>query len=505
MSSFPSIPLIALVATLSLLGWSLFGARKLGKLGILSWLQFASLMLPWVAYFGLFLAGIFINFAMLLLLLVTSTAIYVILGIQVRKVALEERAKLIEIAKTQIQSHPSEPKSSSQPLSPSPTSANISIDTPLNAPLNAIKADLQRIQGIFGIETYYVTEALPYQEGIIFRGNLRGDALEVHRKLSQALIDRFGNKYSLFFVEGQDRKPVAIVLPNDPNPATATVGQKILVVILLLTNILTCMVLGGQIHNIDLSEHPESFIVALPFAAGMFLILAVRELALRLVAKRYEVRLSLPFLLPSSQLGSFGSLTRIQSNLPNRKVLFDLAIAAPIASGLVSLLLLVVGLVLTASGKGDIEIPSQIFQSSILVGSIAKLILGKALHIDLVAIHFLVILGWIGSVITALNLLPAGQLDGGRIIQAVYGRKTAGISTLVTLILLAIATLINPLALYWGGIIFILLREQERPMLEELSELDSDRDALGLLALFWMLITLLPMTPAVAERFGIGN
>jgi len=70
---------------------------------------------------------------------------------------------------------------------------------------------------------------------------------------------------------------------------------------------------------------------------------------------------------------------------------------------------------------------------------------------------------------------------------------------------LAIATLINPLALYWGGIILILLRDQEGLMHNELSELEGDRDALGLFALFWMLITLLPMTATVAEKLGIGG
>ena len=86
-----------------------------------------------------------------------------------------------------------------------------------------------------------------------------------------------------------------------------------------------------------------------------------------------------------------------------------------------------------------------------------------------------------------------------------YGRRTASWTTILTLIFLVIATVINPLALYWGGIILILLRDLERPMLNELSDLDGDREALGVVALFWMLITLLPISSAVAERLGIGG
>jgi membrane-associated protease RseP (regulator of RpoE activity) len=215
--------------------------------------------------------------------------------------------------------------------------------------------------------------------------------------------------------------------------------------------------------------------------------------------------MSLPFLLPSSQLGSFGAFSRIASPLPNRVALFDIAIAPAVVSGVLSLILLLVGLRLSAIGMGSIDIPSQIFQSSVLAGTLAKLFLGEALHSNFVSIHPLVVLGWLGSAVTALNLMPAGQLDGGRIVQSIYGRRTASWSTVLTLVFLVIATVIYPLALYWGGIVLILLRDLERPMLNELSELDGDREALGMVALFWMLITLLPLTSGVAERLGIGS
>jgi len=122
-----------------------------------------------------------------------------------------------------------------------------------------------------------------------------------------------------------------------------------------------------------------------------------------------------------------------------------------------------------------------------------------------VDVHPLALLGWLGLVITALNLMPAGQLDGGRIVQAIYGRKTAGRATVVTLIVLAIASLANPLALYWAALILFLQRPLERPAINELAEPDDARAALGLLALFLMLATLVPLTPSLAGRLGIGG
>jgi membrane-associated protease RseP (regulator of RpoE activity) len=131
--------------------------------------------------------------------------------------------------------------------------------------------------------------------------------------------------------------------------------------------------------------------------------------------------------------------------------------------------------------------------------------LGSALQQPLVSIHPLVVVGWLGLVITAINLMPAGQLDGGRIVQSIYGRKTAGRTTVATLIVLGIATLANPLALYWAIVILVLQRNLERPALNELVEPNDARAALGLLVLFLMAATLLPLTPGLAGRLGIGG
>jgi membrane-associated protease RseP (regulator of RpoE activity) len=120
----------------------------------------------------------------------------------------------------------------------------------------------------------------------------------------------------------------------------------------------------------------------------------------------------------------------------------------------------------------------------------------------------LAIVGWLGLVITALNLLPAGQLDGGRIVQAIYGRKIARRTTLATLVLLGIIALINPgnpIPLYWTVLVGFLQRELERPSLNELTEPDDTRAGWGLLVLFLMLATLIPLSPSLAGRLGIGD
>ncbi len=487
-----------------ILAWGFFRARPYGKLGILAWLQSVTLMLPWLLVFGLASSGVMLNLAVILLLLVVSTAVYIVLGNRVR--FLRQEATIARRASAIAQSQqPESPttnvEGSENSVSATPPSSATVVEEPDIVPIPA--EDLSAIQGIFGIDTFFATETIPYQEGAIFRGNLRAEADEAYAKLAENLKERVGDRYRLFLIENQDGKPVVIVLPSSRDPQPMTIPQKILAVVLVLVTISTCLESAGLMLGFDFYAEPARVTETLPLAAGIITILTVHEIAHWVLAQRYHVRLSLPFFIPTLQLGSFGALTRIQSILPNRNVLFDIAFAGPAAGGIVSFGMLMTGLLL--SHKGSLfQLPSQFFQGSILVGTLARVVLSESLQDPIVDVNPLVVLGWLGLVITALNLLPAGQLDGGRIVQSIYGRKVAARTTIGTLILLGFASLVNQLALYWAILILFLQRDLERPCSNELTEPDDARAALGLLVLFLMIVTLLPLTPSLAGRLGIG-
>jgi membrane-associated protease RseP (regulator of RpoE activity) len=352
---------------------------------------------------------------------------------------------------------------------------------------------------------------------VIFKGNLRGtDPEVVYSRLSSSLEQRFGDstqptpkepRYRLFLVESPEGKPVVIVLPSSNDPQPATLPQNILAVILFIVTIATSLEAAGLLLNFDFFNNLERFPEVLPLSAGIWTVFAAHELGHWWQAKRHNVRLSLPFFIPSWQIGSFGAITRFESLIPSRKALFDISFAGPAAGGIASLLLLVVGLLLSHSGSA-FQIPVQFFQGSVLVGLLARVFLGASLQAALVDVHPLTIVGWLGLVVTALNLMPAGQLDGGRVVQAIYGRKTARRATIATLIVLGIVALANPgnpLVLYWAIVILFLQRSLERPSLNEITEPDDTRAILGLLALFLMVATLIPLTPALAVRLGIGS
>jgi len=366
-----------------------------------------------------------------------------------------------------------------------------------------LSEDLTQIKSIFGIDTFFATETVSYQEGVIFKGNLRGEPQQTHAKLSAKLKNICSDKYRLFLVESPEDKPVVIVLPSSQDPAITTLSQKNLALVLFVATVFTSFEAISLMLGFDLFKQSNRFLASLPLALGLLLILAVHEIAHHIVAKRYQVKLSIPFFLPSWQVGSFGAINRFESLLPNRQALFDIAFAGPALGALVSLLVLVAGLF--NSSNGILQVPSTIFHSSILVGILARLTLGDALTESMVKISPLVALGWLGLMITAVNLLPAGQLDGGRIALAIYGRKIARRLTLATIIILGLVALGNPdnsLALYWELVILFLQRELEKPSLNEISEINDTRAALGLLVFVGALLVLFPIVPSLSARLG---
>jgi membrane-associated protease RseP (regulator of RpoE activity) len=496
----PFIIVFILILAVGILVWGFNRAKPFGKLGILAWLQSLVLMSPWLIFFGLVAAGIYLNIIGILLLLVVSVAVYIYLGKQLRNlgqdVMLKEKAAQRLKALSQLES----PNSDAIPGS---TPENMAI---IHEVLPIPEEDLALLKGIFSIDTFFATETISYQEGAIFKGNLRGDPDTVYPKLSEKLTAIFGEKYRLFLVEGTEGRPIVIILPSTNDPKPATLVQKNLALVLLLATLATSLEAIGLLLGFDLSVEWQRYPEALPLAVGLWAILAAHEIGHYLIAKRRQVRLSIPFFLPNWQIGSFGAVTRFESLLRDRATLFDISFAGPALGGLVSLVILFIGLVISHPGS-LFQLPTQFFQGSILIGSLARVVLGEELQKAIVDISPMVALGWLGLVINALNLLPAGQLDGGRIVQAIYGRKIARRTTIATLVVLGVVSFINPanpIPLYWAVVILFLQRDLERPSLNELTEPDDARAAWGLLALFLMLATLIPLSPGLAGRLGIG-
>ena len=153
------------------------------------------------------------------------------------------------------------------------------------------------------------------------------------------------------------------------------------------------------------------------------------------------VKLGASYFLPNSQIGTFGAITPIKGLVKSFDDLWDVAFAGPLAGGAaaVAVFLLGFGLTMAPDATGLIPVPAPLFQGSLLLGALSHAVLGEAaFHGSTVAVHPFVIAGWCGIVSTSLNLLPVGQLDGGRLAQGSYGKGGLQLSSFFTYVGLAL-------------------------------------------------------------------
>jgi Zn-dependent protease len=205
------------------------------------------------------------------------------------------------------------------------------------------------------------------------------------------------------------------------------------------------------------------------------------------------VKLSPPYFLPSLQIGLFGSITNLLSYPKTRKALFDISIAGPTLGFLSSLALTLYGLTLTTAAAPDVlasfpVLPAGFFSSSLLLDQLIE----ASLHIkqtaeaagatlsptQLVPLHPLVPIGITGLLTNAYNFLPIGRLDGGRVAQAIAGRRTAANIAFFALLGLAASFLSNssPIILFWSLIVVFLQRGAELPAEDDVTPVATDEE-----------------------------
>ncbi len=269
--------------------------------------------------------------------------------------------------------------------------------------------------------------------------------------------------------------------------------------VLFLATLLTTLFVGALMEGANPLSQPATLAQGLPFSASLLLILGFHELGHYATARAYGVQVSLPFFipLPLPPMGTMGAIIRMRSPIPNRKVLFDIGIAGPLAGLILAVPVLLVGLALSpvkpVSGTVLQEGNSlaYLFFKWLLKGPIPP---GSD-----VMLHPMALAGWLGLFVTALNLMPLSQLDGGHIVYAALG---PGYKKVVWLFLGAM--LVMFLVSHWEGWLVwiglsVALGLRHPPPLDDLTPLDPSRRVLARLALVLLVVLITPLPFAVHE------
>ncbi len=183
-------------------------------------------------------------------------------------------------------------------------------------------------------------------------------------------------------------------------------------------------------------HHLGDFASGLPFSLTLITILLAHEFGHYFACRRFHVRATLPYLLPAPSVsGSFGAIIRLKSRIPSRSALLFIAALGPIAGFVVAIAAVIVGL--HASSYVAAPVIHRV-QAPLLIALAHAFSRSAAQPLELLLPHPILSAAWIGILITALNLIPAGQLDGGHIVYAIsptLHRYTSRASTVILLVL----------------------------------------------------------------------
>ena len=278
----------------------------------------------------------------------------------------------------------------------------------------------------------------------------------------------------------------------------------VLFVLTVFTTFATGLSFGGTVLS------------ALAFSGALLFILGSHEMGHYFYGRKYGVDITPPYFIPAppiiSPIGTFGAFIKIKSPISTRKALFDIGIAGPLAGILASIPVLIIGIKLStivdiagSAGEQGLTLGSPLifsFFSGIFIGKIPE---GKDLFLHPVAFA-----GWVGLFVTALNLIPSGQLDGGHIVYSLFSKKThriVSIAMIALLIIFGIGTeslfllyhrlagsgageLLGRLPQFegWPGwilwaVLLTLMGTKHPPTIHDEGELDTGRKLLGFIAL----------------------
>jgi membrane-associated protease RseP (regulator of RpoE activity) len=279
------------------------------------------------------------------------------------------------------------------------------------------------------------------------------------------------------------------------------------VLLFLLTTLTTAMI-GAELRGVSPFENIRNIYVGLPYSFAVLMILTAHEFGHYYHAVKNKIYATLPYFIPFYfpflfSLGTFGAFIKIKSPIPNKRALLDVGIAGPLAGLAVSFFFLIYGFAELPDREGVIRYVSQIHEWSedgsgaLTMGSsllfyIIRHVMGGA-HLPMYEIyHFpFIFAGWIGLLVTALNLMPVGQLDGGHITYALLGRKakTVGTVVIIALILLIFYSLNY---IVWILLIFFVIRRDHPPTMNDSIGLDNRRRILAWISYLILILCFSP-------------
>jgi membrane-associated protease RseP (regulator of RpoE activity) len=423
---------------------------------------------------------------------------------------------LVQRGKLQTETTPTQTDKQENMATPKPA--------PESSPLRPIDIQEEKIlRNCFPWDVYYLQNIDYRPQAIFCRGKLKTIPDKAYEKIKHNIEAAFGDRFFLIFQESLRGKPFFALVPNPQSQSNSNREEALsessdtrwgLASIMFLATFITTTVAGVSLQGIapeELNSNPNLFFTGLTYSLPLLLILSIHEFSHYFAAIYYKIRTTLPYFIPfpfpfsanTFYLGTLGAFSQRRSPIPHRKALFDIAVVGPLAGSIVTLPILIWGLAQSTTvpleNTDTASFDALDPRISLLLSLLSKLALGEQFKAGMALdLHPLAAAGCVGLLITAINLMPLGGLDGGHIVHAVFGQRTAIAVGQVARILSLLFALVHPHFWIWA-IVLWLIPLIDRPALNDVTELDNWRDLGGLLCLTLFVLMILPLPSPLAS------
>lgn len=344
-----------------------------------------------------------------------------------------------------------------------------------------------------GVASIFLDEPRIFSVGNerILRGRLRYDDPGERARFESALSSL---DVTYFYESDDDAIHVTVTHPAPPRVPPEWRVNLLLFVVTTITTLLAGAMMSGEPLGAIIRE-PWRLSAGVPFSAALMGILAAHEFGHYIAARRYGLHVTLPFFIPApliSPIGTLGAVIRMRTPVYTRRMLLDVGAAGPLAGMAVAIPVAIYGIRTSptlphGAAEGFFELGEPLLFRW-LIDLFASY--PEATH-DLF-LNPVAFAGWIGLLLTALNMLPIGQLDGGHVVFALFGRRQHLIGRLFLLSLVV-------MGYWWSGwfvwvfLILFVVRVKHPPILEAGSQLGPGRQVIGWLSLVLLVVCFTPV------------
>ncbi len=256
-------------------------------------------------------------------------------------------------------------------------------------------------------------------------------------------------------------------------------------VILFVATVFTTLLAGALMEGTNPLRNPSSLAKGIPFSFTLMTILLTHEMGHYLTAKRYGVPATLPYFIPAPPIpfliGTFGAFIRMKSPILTKKAILEIGASGPIAGFVVAIVAVIVGLNQSQVVSETSTSTTLKLGAPLIFDFLNRLLLDVPEGSD-VLLHPVAFAGWIGLFVTALNLIPIGQLDGGHVVYALLGKRHIMVSIGMVGVLLVMGFIGWPGWYFWAFLTAIL-GVRHPPMVDPEVVLETKQKLIGWLSL----------------------